>query len=204
MERDILLDIEDLTIKLDSKVLINKWSFSIRRGDVVSIVGDNGSGKTTLLKTIAGIKKQYSGFVKKSEGVKVSYSPQVSELERHIPINLESFLSLKGIMDFNLLERLGLDKKLKTSIADLSGGELQKMLFYFAIIDNADVIMLDEPENHLSQNSVKSIFDIIEEISKDKAFIIVSHDRTRIPSYNKHILEIDKIISCEKHEECCA
>ena len=197
-----LMRITDFSIDIKDRRLIDKWNFVIKRGEVIVIAGHNGSGKTTLIRTISGLLKNYTGDLKIKKGTKISYMPQISSVNQNIPITVEDFINLQ-ILEHNslMLDELNINKIIKQPLKSVSGGELQKIIFYTTINSNADLVLLDEPENHLDPIASKKITDIISK-QKNKGIVIVSHGNERILNIASHALEVVGSIFCRKHINC--
>ena len=130
-------------------------SLRIERGEIVTIVGPNGSGKSTLLRCLIGAQRLTKGRILKAAGLKVGYVPQKLHIDPTLPITVRRFLDLPVRVSRDeaegALERAGAEGLADRQLADLSGGQLQRVLLARAILGGPDILMLDEPTQGLDQ-----------------------------------------------------
>lgn len=183
----------------DNNLLFKALSFDLAYGEKTALIGDNGVGKTTLLKIIQGELTPSSGVIKRH--AKIAIIPQnVQEIKGTILEVLgigeiicalqrisrgEAFESDWEIVGNNWDLEDRLETQLKTwnlefvkldqDFAVLSGGEKEKILIIRAILDNADIILLDEPTNNLDYNSRKFLIEQL--FALPQGILVISHDR---------------------------
>lgn len=189
-----------LTIQnLQYRHILESINLVAETGQFVGIVGGNGSGKTTLLKCIAGIYRDWSGSIQldsadlstlsqKRTASLVSYVPQL--IENVIPFSVIEFLRLsrfpymgfshpeKKPVDFDhLLRRLNIHRLKDRVVANLSGGELQKVLVAAALAQETAVILLDEPTSHLDPLQSREFISFLQSVRDEgnQLFLMVSH-----------------------------
>lgn len=167
-------------------------SIEVFRREIVSLIGPNGAGKTTLLRCLAGILPLREGEVEKAPGLRVSYLPQRLALDRLLPITVAEFLSLRlGRPLFGLgrgkggkgeeaesLEELGVATLLDRRLAELSGGELQRVLVAAALAKKPQLLLLDEPATGVDLLGAAA-FDALLHRLRDRdglGILLVSHD----------------------------
>lgn len=182
--------------------VVDDASFSIKKGDFVSIIGVNGSGKSTLLFAFFSMVNQNSGeifydgldlksFSKKDISKKIAFVPQLStfpedvtlwefvQLGRH-PYNSLFFSNKKDdeIKIRYALDSVGLSNLENKDIDELSGGQKQRALIALAIAQDTETIVLDEPTNHLDIKAQLEIMHLLHDLNHkmNKTIIIVIHD----------------------------
>lgn len=171
--------------------------FSLREGEILSILGPNGSGKTTLLRCINGLLKLEKGEVriedesvcslKRSDiGKKVGYVPQTHELTfpytvlemvlmgRAPHLGLFSSPSRKDVkIAEETIETLGISHLIDRPYPNISGGEAQLVLIARALAAQPKVLLLDEPTSHLDFRNQMVILNMLEKLAKEKNIVTV-------------------------------
>jgi zinc/manganese transport system ATP-binding protein len=186
------LTFDDLTLGYHRHPAIHHLSGSIARGSLTAVVGSNGSGKSTLMKGIVGVLKPMSGSCTVEKGVRIAYLPQQSELDRSFPARVIDLVSLglwpkRGLLGrftsddrdrvAKALMSVGLGGFEKRPIDTLSGGQLQRALFARVLVQDADLILLDEPFNAIDAKTVGDLIELIKRWHGEKRTImVVVHD----------------------------
>ena len=178
-------------------------SFFLNEGDKVGIIGINGTGKSTLLKILAGAEEADSGDIIRTNGIRISYLPQIPEfgesgsvLEQvllHLPKDLRQ---AKEYEAKSILEKLGISDQ-QRDISTLSGGEKRRAGIAAALIQPSDVLLLDEPTNHIDNETAQLLEDLL--MKYRGAIVMVTHDRYFLNKICSKIVEIDrgKLYVCE-------
>ena len=159
---DPCLTFSDLTLGYAGHPAVHHLSGAVPRGSLTAVVGANGSGKSTLMKGIVGMLPAMTGSCTVTAGTRVAYLPQQSELDRSFPARVIDLVSLglwprRGLLGRHrnedrdavskALTAVGMTGFEKRSIDTLSGGQLQRALFARVLVQDADLILLDEPFN---------------------------------------------------------
>lgn len=192
----ILLSAQNISKTYMERKVLDNVSFFLNEGDKVGIIGINGTGKSTLLRILAGADEPDSGNVIRTNGVRISYLPQIPEFEEsgsvleqvmlHLPADLKeskefeakSILGKFGITDYS------------RDIGTLSGGERRRAGIASALIQPSDVLLIDEPTNHIDNETV-SLLE--EQLKKYRgAIVMVTHDRYFLNSITRKIVEVDR------------
>ena len=176
--REPYLSVSHLSVRQEGRLLLDDVSFEVRRGSVVAIVGPNGAGKTTLFRALLGVVP-YRGEVRWAEPVRFGYVPQ-KLVETDIPLSVQEFLSMKCPTDFrSCLSTVGLDPTLlKKTLGVLSGGEIQRILIAWAIVDRPHVLLFDEPTSNVDTGSQDVIFQTLRRVQRElgETILLVTHD----------------------------
>ncbi len=186
------LTFRDLTLGYNSHPAIHHLSGTIRRGSLTAVVGANGSGKSTLMKGIVGVLKPMAGAVVRTPGVRTAYLPQQSELDRTFPARVVDLVSLglwpkRGLLGrYTREDRESVSKALMAvglggfetrPIDTLSGGQLQRTLFARVLLQDADLILLDEPFNAVDAKTVGDLIHLIKRWhGEERTIMVVVHD----------------------------
>ncbi|MBE8596126.1 ABC-F family ATP-binding cassette domain-containing protein [Xenorhabdus sp. BG5] len=179
-----LIHCNKVNFSINSKPLFNNLSITIKENDQIALVGYNGTGKTHLLKLLAGIEKPDDGVIEYANGLRLEMVSQFID-DALLEMTLLEAISqkVKQIDEYgdykavSMLYDFGFqDADFTTKVADLSGGQKTKLMFAMSAIVEPDIILFDEPSNHLDANTLKFFEDFFNNSLKS-AFIIVSHDR---------------------------
>lgn len=166
------------------------------RHEVVGILGRNGIGKTTFVKLLAGVHKPDSGEL--PIGLRVAYKPQYLEAPTEDTVVEELLRKQSQTQDFETLQKtlfspLGLAKLYSKNVANLSGGELQRLAIALTLSQNADLILLDEPSAYLDAEQRIQISKIIRSQVEQsgKTCLVVDHDLMFIDYISDRLMVFD-------------
>ena len=195
------LKFDDLTLGYENHPAVHHLNGSLAHGSLTAVVGPNGSGKSTLLKGIVGVIKPMAGFIEHHSGCRMAYLPQHSEIDRYFPARVLDLVALglwpkRGMLkrftasdDESIeaaLSAVGLGGFRDRPIDTLSGGQLQRTLFARVLLQDADLILLDEPFNAIDQRTLSDLVELIHRWHGEKrTVVVVLHDlelvRTHFP-----------------------
>jgi branched-chain amino acid transport system ATP-binding protein len=212
-----LLEVKDLTVNYGVIGALHNISFSIQRGDIVTLIGGNGAGKTTTLRAISGLVKAASGEVI-YEGANITNTPAHKLVARglaHVPEGRMVFANLTVMENlrmgaylrrddfqpeldyvFNIFPRL--KERVSQLSGTLSGGEQQMLAIGRALMSKPKFLMLDEPSLGIAPLLVKTIFEKIVEINREQGITILLVEQNanlalEISKYG-YVLETGRII----------
>jgi ABC-2 type transport system ATP-binding protein len=204
-----MIEINKLTKKFNSDIVLDKLSFSVKRGEILGFLGPNGAGKTTTMKIITGFWSPSKGEVKidgvNTEKNSIRAKKKIGYLPENVPL-YEDML-VKEYLNFiaeiryvkNKKERIkevinlcGLSKVYKKPIDELSKGYRQRVGLAQAIMHNPDVLILDEPTTGLDPNQIVEIRDLIKKIGKEKTVIFSTHILGEVSSTCDRVIIINK------------
>ena len=192
----ILLSAQNISKTYMERKVLDNVSFFLNEGDKVGIIGINGTGKSTLLRILAGADEPDSGNVIRTNGVRISYLPQIPEFEEsgsvleqvmlHLPADLKESKEFEAK---SILGKFGITDYFR-DIGTLSGGERRRAGIASALIQPSDVLLIDEPTNHIDNETV-SLLE--EQLKKYRgAIVMVTHDRYFLNSITRKIVEVDR------------
>ncbi|MDO4600995.1 MAG: ABC-F family ATP-binding cassette domain-containing protein [Eubacteriales bacterium] len=188
-----ILNIEHVSKIFGEKVIFDDVSYGIHQGDKIGIIGINGTGKTTILKIIAGLEEPDEGQVITQNGLRITYLPQNPEFPPNTTI-LDYVADGKWQKDWataseaaNILNKLGIADH-EEKIEHLSGGQKKRVALARILVNPADVLILDEPTNHIDNEMAAWLEDYLQKFKG--ALIMVTHDRYFLDRVTNKILEI--------------
>ena len=200
-----ILEVKDLTIDVGKERIIDGLSFSLDKGEILTILGPNGVGKSVLTKALLGLVP-YRGQIKWESEMKFGYLPQgLTQLSlKNLPLSVEDFFHLKT-SDLTKIEQgfkaLGTEYYLikNKKLGSLSGGQFQKVLFVWSNLANPQVIVLDEPNSNMDIISQEKMYQKLHQLSQKRqvTIILVTHDLNVIYKYSTSVL-------CLSHKFYCS
>lgn len=232
-----MLKAENITVRYGEHTVVDHLSFHLREGQWLMLAGPNGAGKSTLIEAISqGVAytgrmellgreirrfkpaqlAQKIGVLSQKNAVGYGYTvEEVVSLGRYA--YRSGFLSARddgGEQVRQALERTGLTELRHASVLTLSGGELQRAFLAQVFAQDPQILILDEPANHLDLNYQKHIFSLIQEWLRQpgRAVISVVHDLSLAKKYGTHAVllnqgrcaaqgEIDAVLTSERLQE---
>lgn len=200
-----MLKVANVGVTMQNQILLDHISFKVEKGTTLAIVGPNGAGKTILLKTLLGLVP-HSGTIDWKEKVKIGYVPQYVSVS-DIPMSVREFLSMGKNVDLeNALDKVKLtDKKiLDKRLGVLSGGQLRRILIAWALNDNPNVLLLDEPTTGVDMDSEEPIYLMLNEIKFNQKITIflITHNIHIVQEYADNVLALNKCVTfCGASEE---
>ncbi|MEL6528316.1 MAG: ABC transporter ATP-binding protein [Pseudomonadota bacterium] len=188
--RSDAITVRSLTKKYGKLTALDNVSFSIPRGEAAAVIGQNGAGKTSLVEIIVNLRKATSGSVS-IFGHDVPSNPKIvstigvqlqeAALFPHVRVGryMKLYSDLYGVpRDYgDLVERLGLTDHLKKRLSELSGGLKQRALLAFALINDPEILILDEPSTGLDPIAREELWTFVENWQRDgdRTLLLTSH-----------------------------
>ncbi len=189
------LEIDGLSKGFDNGPLFKNLRMLLEVGDKLAVLGTNGVGKSTLLKTLVGELQPDTGFAKWSENANIGYYAQDHESEFAEDLTLFDWMSQwkqpnddEQVVRGYLGRLLFSQDDIKKSVKVLSGGEKGRMLFSKLMMQRPNILVMDEPTNHMDMESIEALNMALE--MYEGTLIFVSHDREFVSSLATRILEI--------------
>jgi len=188
------LRFRNLTLGYERHPAVHHLDGEVETGALVAVIGPNGAGKSTLFKGIVGALKPLAGAIER-DGVNprdIAYLPQVAEIDRSFPINVYDVVAMglwrtKGAFggiggkDHHAIEAaiaaVGLTGFEERAIGTLSGGQTQRMLFARLMLQDARVIVLDEPFTAVDAKTSADLLDLVRQWHRERRTVLAAlHD----------------------------
>ena len=204
------LSVQDLTVAYHRKPVIWDVEFDAPAGRLIGVVGPNGAGKSTLLKAVLDLIPRASGRIevfgepyRKQRG-RVGYVPQRESVDWEFPVDALDVVAmgLYGRIGWcrpltrkhrraalEALERVGVADLARRQISQLSGGQQQRTFLARALVQDADLYLMDEPFAAVDAATERAIVDLLREMKQaGKTAIVIHHDLQTVPEYFDYVV----------------
>ena len=190
-----LISVENLSKAYGEKIIFDNLTFGIDDTDKIGVIGVNGTGKSTLLKIIAGEEEADSGNVITMNGLRVGYLPQ-SPVFKKGEVVMDYMIRICKITNADeeskaktVLTKIGIND-FYADVDTLSGGQKKRVAIGAAMISPVDLLILDEPTNHIDSETIAWMENNLK--STTKALLMVTHDRYFLDRVVNKTFELDK------------
>jgi len=195
---DYVLKVSNLSVRLQNQTILDHINFKVKKGTTLAVLGPNGAGKTVLFKTLLNLFP-YDGKIEWEGKVKIGYVPQNIAVS-DIPISVKEFLSFRNGLDVaSCLEAVKLDGKdvSDKTLGILSGGQLRRVLIAWALIDNPNVLLFDEPTTGVDIGGEEPILVMLNELKKNKkmTILLITHDVHTVNEYSDYLLALNRCVT---------
>ena len=203
------IEIRNLTVAYGENIALENLNLDVETGSLMALVGPNGAGKSTLIKTILKFLKQITGEIK-INGKTLAYVPQRNSVDWDFPTTLFDVVEMGCYGRVGFFKRVSKEEKQKVlkaieqvgmldfkdrQISELSGGQQQRAFIARALVQEADIYLMDEPFQGVDSTTEKSIVDILKKLkSEGKTLIVVHHDLQTVPTYFETVTFINKSV----------
>lgn len=221
-----LIRIENLAVGYPGEApVVSGINLTIKDRDYIGVIGPNGGGKTTFIRTLTGALAPLAGMIEyEVKDLRIGYLPQIKSIDKTFPISvidtvMSGLAAEKGLFGRykrkdrararEWLNEIGIGKLTGRTIGELSGGELQRVLLCRALISDPQLLILDEPTTFVDNKFEKELYELLAELNRRMAIVMVSHDLGTISRYVKSIVCINRcfhyhpsnVISAEQLQE---
>ena len=203
------IEIKNLTVAYGENIALEDLNLNIEVGSLMALVGPNGAGKSTLIKTILKFLKQITGEIKINAKT-LAYVPQRNSVDWDFPTTLFDVVEMGCYGRVGLFKRVSKGEKQKVlkaieqvgmlefkdrQISELSGGQQQRAFIARALVQEADIYLMDEPFQGVDSTTEKSIVEILKQLKAEgKTIIVVHHDLQTVPTYFESVALINKAV----------
>jgi zinc/manganese transport system ATP-binding protein len=200
------LRFSNLTLGYERHPAVHHLDGEVEKGSLLAVVGPNGAGKSTLFKGIVGVLRPLAGGIERA-GLTVrdiAYLPQIADIDRTFPINVYDMVSMglwRRSGPFGGMGRkqraevetaiagVGLTGFEDRAIATLSGGQMQRTLFARLLLQDADLIVLDEPFNAIDTKTCADLFELVRRWHRERRTVLAAlHDIETVKAGFPHTL----------------
>lgn len=207
---EAILKVQNLKVEFNDHVILDDISFEVRRDSTLAVIGPNGAGKSVLFRSILGLVP-YMGKIFWAKDTRIGYVPQKLAVDKDLPLTVSEFLSFKEKNKDKIKEvmsQVGFLKEsshihndtrvLKTRMGNLSGGELQRVLIAYALLNDPNVLLFDEPTAGVDVAGEETVYGLINKLKKDSdlTIIFISHELEVVNKYADSVLCLNKDKIC--------
>lgn len=215
---EFIIKIKNLTVYYDKDPVLWNVNVEIEKGRLLAIVGPNGAGKSTLIKTCLDFLKPIYGSVTfydklyKNVRKKIGYVPQRGSVDWDFPTTVIDVVKMGRYGHLGLfkwltkddeklakqaLKKVSMEEFENRQINQLSGGQQQRVFLARALVQDADIYLLDEPFQGVDKTTEKAIVEILKTLKKNgKTVIVVHHDLNTVKDYFEDVLMLNKKVIC--------
>lgn len=210
------IEIKNLTVAYDEKPVLENLSLNIGKGQIWAVIGPNGAGKSTLIKTILEFLKPIVGDIKVNGEKyakmrkKIAYVPQRGSVDWDFPTTLFDVVEMGSYGRVGFLKRVSKEEKVRVieaikqvdmlefkdrQISELSGGQQQRVFLARALLQDAEIYLMDEPFQGVDSKTEKSIVQILKKLRDEgKTVVVVHHDLKSVPEYFDYVAMVNKSV----------
>lgn len=205
-----LICAKGLSVHRGKAAVLKNVTLDIASGEIVTVVGPNGSGKSTLLRALIGATEIAKGEVTRKPGLRIGYVPQKLHIDPTLPMSVARFLSLPCKVSpqqtQEALAQAGASTLGARQMADLSGGQFQRVLLARALLGNPELLILDEATQGLDQPGSAAFYQQIETLRSTLgcAVLMVSHELHVVMAASDRVICLNGHVCCEGTPEVVA
>lgn len=193
------LVLDNVTVAYRGHPALHHVSGAFERGSLTAVVGPNGAGKSSLMAALTGEIRPVQGQVKRAEGLRVAYLPQLSQIDRSFPVQVIDVVAM-GLWSqlgwwrgLSAAQRAGIESALAAVgltgfehrlISEMSAGQFQRLLFARVLLQDADIILLDEPFNAIDARTTTDLMGVVQRWHEQaRTVIAVLHDHEQVRAH---------------------
>jgi zinc/manganese transport system ATP-binding protein len=196
--------VDDLTVSYRGHPAVHHLSGEFMAGRVTAVVGPNGAGKSSLLSVLAGTRREYQGRIVRPPAARVAYLPQAASLDRSVPVTVHEVVAMglwprlgvwRGLDAPGRAEvgralgAVGLEGFDRRLIGELSAGQTQRVLFARVLVQDAPVILLDEPFNAIDARTTADLLGVVARWRDEQRTVVaVLHDLEQVREHADNVL----------------
>jgi zinc transport system ATP-binding protein len=207
---DVLVSCAGLVVGHRGRPLLPPIDLELRRGRVLLILGRNGSGKTTLVRTLLGLLRPLGGVVRWADGAQRAYVPQSGAIDTGVPVRAADVAAWGRLRGWSFLrplpsraDRAARDRAMAAldvaelggrKLRDLSGGQVQRVLFARMLAGDTDVAVLDEPTAAMDAAGERAVYATVRGLARDRqlGIVVVTHAVSAALGASDEVLLIDR------------
>ena len=206
-----LISARGLEVARSGRTILSGVDLDIEPAEIVTLIGPNGAGKTTLVRTLLGLERPDRGSVKRRSDLSIGYVPQRFDVDRTLPMTVARFLALgagsrQSRTIASVLEEVGAPHVANQQFANLSGGELQRVLLARALLNDPDLLVLDEPVRGVDYVGEAELYTLIGKLRETRKLgvLLISHDLHVVMGKSDRVICLNRHVCCSGVPETVA
>ena len=199
---DMLLAARRIGFVRHATTILKDVDIDIHAREIVTLIGPNGAGKTTLVRLLLGLEAPDGGKVQRADGLKIGYVPQRFDVDRAVPLTVDRFLALGQMTERDdrtaMLAEVGGAGLGDRQFAELSGGQLQRVLIARALLRTPGLLVLDEPVRGVDYAGEAELYGLIGRIRAERGIgvLLVSHDLHVVMAQSDRVICLNRHVCC--------
>ena len=198
------IHLRDLTVSYRGHPAVHHLSGSFRAGSLTAVVGPNGAGKSSLLGALGGTVRGFEGRIERSPALRVAYLPQASALDRSFPVQVHEVVAMGLWPHIGSFGAVGADARAAVAealaavgltgfdrrwLGELSAGQAQRVLFARVLMQDAGLILLDEPFNAIDARTTADLLALLQRWKRESRTVVaVLHDLAQVREHFEQVL----------------
>jgi len=202
MTAEPLLTAHEIGFRQGRRLVLDRVSFELERGQITTIIGPNGAGKSTLINIVTGLIPSFEGVLERPSDLRIGHLPQKVYVNTLMPLSVERLLRLtRNPADADIdraLAQTGVAYLKRRQVRSLSEGELKRVLLARTTLGQPDLIVLDEPTSGVDVTGEIRMYELIGELRDELncAVLLVSHDLHLVMSQTDQVLCLNQHLCC--------
>jgi zinc/manganese transport system ATP-binding protein len=202
--RPAAIGLHNLTVAYRGHPAVHHLTGEFPAGMLTAVVGPNGAGKSSLMGALSGTLRHFEGHIERASGQRVAYLPQASALDRSFPVRVHEVVAM-GLWArignlgavraedtahiTQALAAVGLNGFEQRWLGELSAGQAQRVLFARVLVQDANLILLDEPFNAIDARTTADLLNLLKRWKQEaRTVIAVLHDMEQVREHFEHAL----------------
>ena len=205
-----LISARGLKVVRGGRTILTDIDLDIHSREILTLIGPNGAGKTTLVRTLLGLEPPDGGTLLRRKNLRVGYVPQRFDVDKTLPMTVARFLTLgdtsrKSRVD-GVLAEVGAERVAGQQLAELSGGELQRVVLARALLNDPDLLVLDEPVRGVDYVGEAELYGLIGRLrdARGLGVILISHDLHVVMAQSDRVICLNRHVCCSGVPETVA
>jgi zinc transport system ATP-binding protein len=198
-----LVEAIEVSLVYKGKPVLDRVSIAVHESEIVTVIGPNGAGKTSLARVLLGLSPVTQGELRRQPGLRAGYVPQRFPVSPIIPLSVRRFMSLSEAVSKERAERClaetGAAHLLEAQMAQLSGGEFQRVLLARALARDPQLLVLDEPAQAIDFAGAAQLYELIAAIRNRRGcgVLLISHDLHVVLGASDRVICLNRHVCCE-------